>query len=67
MGLAGKSLRQWATSASEAPERFRPVEMVQDKAAPARATPALVVHGPGGLRIEGLDVESLAVLLRRLG
>jgi transposase len=67
LGIAAKSLRQWSTSASEAPEGFRPVEVVQDEASPARATTALVVHGPGGLRIEGLDVESLALLLRRLG
>ena len=26
----------------------------------------LVVHGPGGLRVEGLDVAALAELLRRL-
>ncbi len=66
LGIAGKSLRHWSTSTSEVPE-FHPVEVVQDEAARGRATTALVVHGPGGLRIEGMDVESLALLMRRLG
>jgi hypothetical protein len=35
---------------------------------PVKATPSgLVVLGPAGVRIEGLDVATLADLLRRLG
>ena len=67
LGLAVKSLRKWATAAGEVPEGFRRVEVVQEQAPVERVSPALVVHGPGGMRIEGLDVESLALLLRRLG
>ena len=40
---------------------FRPVEIT-----PAAATAPLVVHGPLGLRIEGLDIAALAALLRAL-
>lgn len=45
---------------AEASARFVPVTVVD---APARR---IVVHGPGGVRIEGLDVAALADLLRRL-
>jgi transposase len=38
------------------------VEPVERVSAPG----AWVVHGPGGLRIEGLDVAALAELIRRL-
>jgi hypothetical protein len=57
-----KTLARWVGERKAAP-RF---ERVQMASAPA-ALPALIVHGPRGLRIEGLDVSSVAELVRRLG
>jgi DNA-binding transcriptional regulator YiaG len=55
---------------------FRPVQLAAAKTKPpprpSAATPALparglrVAHAPSGLVIDGLDVETLAALLRRL-
>lgn len=44
------------------PPRFVPVSVVADVTTPAQ----IVVHGPGGVRIEGLDLGAVAELLRRL-
>ena len=58
-----ETLAGWATPAKTGADqspRFVPVAVVD--------TPAgrIVVHGPGGIRVEGLDVAGLADLLRRL-
>jgi len=42
------------------------VPTVRQQIAPGRAQPCLSVEGPHGIRIEGLDIESLAELIRRL-
>lgn len=61
LSLPGPTLARWGKAATG---RFVPV-MVEPAAAPvARAT--VVVHGPCGLRVEGLDLASLAALLREL-
>lgn len=66
LGIGRDTFLRWRRSLATPPRpedlpSFRPVEI----AAPAAAT-ALVVHGPLGLRIEGLDLASLAALLRTL-
>jgi hypothetical protein len=40
---------------------------VQVALPPTVATPMLIVHGPRGLRVEGLDVGGVAELVRKLG
>jgi hypothetical protein len=42
---------------------FHPVEVKSE----ARSQAALVVHGPGGVRVEGLSVQQVAQLLKELG
>jgi transposase len=61
LGMRRETLAGWASPAEpEARARFVPVTVVE---APAGR---IVVHGPGGLRIEGLDVAGVADLFRRL-
>lgn len=63
LGVKRHTLGAW-TLAPEAPASrpgFVPVRVV-DEPASAR----IVVYGPGGLRVEGLDLAALAELLRRL-
>ena len=61
LGVRRQTLLAWAAEA-EAKTRaaFVPVAVVPDAAVASR----IVVHGPVGLRIEGLDVATLAALLR---
>jgi len=64
IGMNWKTLARWVGERKTA-SRF---ERVQVAAAPAAIVSAsLVVHGPRGLRIEGLDVGGVAELVRRLG
>ena len=62
LGMNWKTLARWVGERRAAP-RFERVQV----AAPAAAPRTLVVHGPRGLRIEGLDVDGVAELVRRLG
>lgn len=68
IGISSNTLSRWEQDmrGPDEPSRgFEVVHVVED----AVKTPSrgLVVHGPSGLRVEGLDVDSLAELLRRLG
>jgi hypothetical protein len=69
LGMPWQTLQRWAT-AGDAPlvpatsAGFQPVEVI-DAPTPAQRGP-IVVRGPAGLRIEGLDLDTLAELLRRL-
>jgi transposase-like protein len=70
LGLSPLTLGRWLEQPAHgaAMALFRPVSLAA--AAPAvevlPARSSLVVHGPGGLRIEGLDLDSLTQLVRRL-
>lgn len=60
LGVRRETLVGWAGPAeAETRPRFVPVSVIEE---PSR----IVVHGPGGVRIEGLDVAGVADLLRRL-
>lgn len=69
LGLSDQTLSRWLG------EKRSSTKFVQVVAAPAASvavskpvTPsAIVVHAPRGLRIEGLDVEAVAELVRRVG
>lgn len=61
LGVRRETLVGWAAPQEAGPApRFVPVAVID---APAGR---IVVHGPGGVRVEGLDVPALADLLRRL-
>jgi hypothetical protein len=63
-GLALASLQRWV--AAERPERLRPVRVGPTPEATSARGAAGVLITPGGFRIEGLEVEQLAALLRSL-
>ena len=50
----------------EAPPRMRRVRVAAPSRVTADSSAALVVRGPGGIVIEGLDVDGAAALLRAL-
>lgn len=62
LGIPRRSLKLWAATPAATSEP-RLIAMTVDDAAPARG---IVVHAPGGVRVEGPDVAMLADLLRRL-
>ena len=65
IGMSQTSLARWLRSEPRrSPAAFRPVTLVAD-GQPALGT--IVVHGPAGIRVEGLDLAGVAELLRRLG
>jgi transposase len=63
LGMNWKTLARWVGERKARP-RFERVEVVA--AAPSLPV-GVVVHGPRGVRIEGLDVSGVAELVRRLG
>ena len=62
LGVKRYTLAAWvAPPRAPAPPRFVPVSVIAD--VPGTR---IVVHGPGGVRIEGLDVAGVVALLRSL-
>lgn len=65
LGIPERSIKLW----SKAPRPSgRPafVPMLVTPVAAEHPAPLIVVHAPGGIRIEGLDVPALADLVRRI-
>ena len=64
LGVKRHTLIGWtaAPEAAAALPRFVPVSVVAETPATSR----IIVHGPGGVRVEGLDLAGVAELLRRL-
>lgn len=62
VGVSRESIRRWSSTSSSAKATVVPVRIRPDHAATQ-----LVVVTPGGVRIEGLDLEQAAELVRRLG
>jgi hypothetical protein len=61
LGIRRETLAGWAAPAeTESSPRFVPVSVIETP------TGRIVVHGPGGVRVEGLDVAGVADLFRRL-
>ena len=58
LGVSSQSLRRWMSAAAR--DAFAPVHLADAH----RAT--FTVHGPAGVRIEGLDLDAVASLLRAL-
>ena len=63
LGLPAITLQRWLRREQESPFR---AAIIVEPATPFPAGSPIVVHAPGGVRIEGLDVAGLAELLRRL-
>jgi len=61
LGMSWRTLARWVTERAAAP-KFRRVQVVS-----ALPRSEVVVHGPRGLRIEGLGIDGVAELVRRLG
>jgi hypothetical protein len=69
IGIGLPTLRSWTLpkkrlAARMVPEGFERIEIAETPAQSANTQ--VVVRGPGGLCIEGLDIDSLAELIRRL-
>jgi transposase len=62
LGMSFRTLGRWLGE-RKATAGFERVRVV---AAP-RAAAVIVVHGPRGLRVEGLDLAAVAELVRRVG
>ena len=60
LGVSEQTVVRWRTSSTDT--EFAPVRVVDASA----QTRKLVVHGPGGLRVEGLSLDEVAALLGRL-
>jgi hypothetical protein len=66
VGINFRTLARWLGERKAA--SFGRVEVVATRRATATAaTPTIIVHGPRGLRIEGLDLIAVAELVRRVG
>lgn len=65
LGLNVGTLERWwqGGSTALAEEGFRAIEVVGSSVGPARE---VIVHGPRGLRIEGLTLVEIAELVERL-
>lgn len=63
LGVSAISLERWSRRRREHETSFRAIELVGD---PVRRASEAVVHGPRGLRIEGLTVSQIAELIERL-
>lgn len=66
LGVSGASLARWGRGREEPAGEFRAIEIVAELAEPVSPVSAVVVHGPRGLRIEGLSLQELAALIERL-
>jgi transposase len=65
VGINFRTLSRWLGE-RKAP-RFGRVEVVAARATTAAGVQTIIVHGPRGLRIEGLDLAAAAELVRRVG
>jgi hypothetical protein len=69
IGIGLATLRSWTSpkkrlAVGMVPDGFERVEIAETRAQSTKTQ--VVVRGPGGLCIEGLDIDSLADLIRRL-
>ncbi|MCA9617785.1 MAG: hypothetical protein KC731_02115 [Myxococcales bacterium] len=64
LGVPLQTLRRWRTEKDEAPAALVPVAVVDERV--ARSAAPLTIVTPTGFRIEGLEVEEAAALLRAL-
>lgn len=65
VGVNFRTLARWVGGRKTA--RFERVVVAAPVVAAAASPARIVVHGPRGMRIEGLDVAAVAELVRRVG
>lgn len=65
VGINFRTLARWVGARKTA--RFGRVVVAAPVTTAANAAVRIVVHGPRGLRIEGLDLVAVAELVRRVG
>jgi len=63
LGLAANTVERWLKIAPK--KKLLPVS-VRDARPADKSKAALVLHAPGGVRVEGLDPQTLAAILRAL-
>jgi len=63
LGVSEASLARWSRTEQERGPAFHAIELVAE---PVRRPSGAVLHGPKGLRVEGLTVAELAELMERL-
>ncbi len=63
LGLCSKTVYGWLSKAR--PGRLRQIQVVSER--PAQAHGALSMRGPAGTSVEGLSVDDVVVIWRRLG
>jgi hypothetical protein len=66
VGINFRTLARWL-GARKTPRFDRVEVMATSVTSAALAAPVVIVHGPRGLRIEGLDLIAVAELVRRVG
>ncbi|MCY1079589.1 MULTISPECIES: transposase [Archangium] len=69
LGMSSWTLSRWGSAARRAQQEPERAALVPVEVKPARGVAqagALVVHGPGGVRVEGVSVEDAVALLRGL-
>ena len=66
VGVSATTLRKWKRDAGGGPGAARAAFCEVEIVAPGPRASALVIHGPSGLRIEGVTITDLAELVRRL-
>lgn len=68
IGVSAFSVARWRAALGGGGRGFREVVLAErsERAASLDGPHQLIVHGPSGLRIEGLDVAGVAELWRRL-
>jgi transposase len=69
LGMSSWTLSRWGSAARRAQQEPERAALVPVEVKPARGVAragGLVVHGPGGVRVEGLSVEDAVALLRGL-
>ena|SRR6478609_516331 len=63
LGLCSKTVYGWLSKAK--PSRLRQIQVVSER--PAQAHGTLSMRGPAGTSVEGLSVDDVVVIWRRLG
>ena len=56
-----RTIARWCATSRKENRSFRRVELI------AKGRSGLTVHGPQGIRIDGMDLDTIAELIRRLG
>jgi hypothetical protein len=62
IGVAPMSVLKWSKDMSSQAASFRKVAIIDEQ-----SSRGMVLHGPCGIRIEGLDAQGLCQILRALG